>query len=113
MTTLPRTTLLLTLAACGAAPSGDDDTGAATTTTGDPSTTEPTTTEPTTTTATTGEPMRTHVPETNFKTVTANGLEFAYFESGAGPLVLLLHGFPDTAHTWDGLRPALVAAGYR
>jgi pimeloyl-ACP methyl ester carboxylesterase len=45
--------------------------------------------------------------------VTANGVRFAYFEEGAGPLVLLLHGFPDTAHTWDRVRPALAAAGFR
>lgn len=45
--------------------------------------------------------------------VTANGLRFAYFEEGSGPLALLLHGFPDTAHTWDHVRPALAAAGFR
>jgi pimeloyl-ACP methyl ester carboxylesterase len=27
--------------------------------------------------------------------------------------VLLLHGFPDSAHTWDAARPALAAAGFR
>ena len=43
----------------------------------------------------------------------ANGLKFAYLEQGAGPLVLLLHGFPDTAHTWSHQLPALAAAGYR
>src|SRR6201985_2513696 len=43
----------------------------------------------------------------------ANGLDFAYLEEGSGPLVLLLHGFPDTAHTWDDLRPRLAAKGYR
>jgi pimeloyl-ACP methyl ester carboxylesterase len=45
--------------------------------------------------------------------VHANGLKFAYLEEGSGPLVLLLHGFPDTAHTWDDLRPRLAAKGYR
>lgn len=30
-----------------------------------------------------------------------------------GPLALLLHGFPDTAHTWRHLGPALAGAGYR
>lgn len=45
--------------------------------------------------------------------VTANGVRFAYLEEGRGPLVLLLHGFPDTAHSWDRVRPALAAAGYR
>ena len=43
----------------------------------------------------------------------ANGLDFAYLEQGTGPLVLLLHGFPDTAHTWDHQLSALAAAGYR
>ena len=47
------------------------------------------------------------------KFVEANGLRFGYLESGTGPLVLLVHGFPDTAHSWDATRPALAAAGYR
>lgn len=29
------------------------------------------------------------------------------------PLAVLLHGFPDTAHTWRHLGPALAEAGYR
>src|SRR5690348_13611425 len=45
--------------------------------------------------------------------VEANGLRFAYLEEGSGPLVLMLHGFPDTAHTWDDLRPRIAAKGYR
>jgi pimeloyl-ACP methyl ester carboxylesterase len=45
--------------------------------------------------------------------VGANGLRFAYLEEGSGPLVLMLHGFPDTAHTWDDLRPRIAAKGYR
>ena len=45
--------------------------------------------------------------------VEANGLQFGLLSEGDGPLVLLLHGFPDTAHTWDHVRPRLAAAGYR
>lgn len=45
--------------------------------------------------------------------VEANGLRFAYLEQGEGPLVLALHGFPDTPQTWDEVRPALAADGYR
>ncbi|MCV7077920.1 alpha/beta fold hydrolase [Mycobacterium szulgai] len=45
--------------------------------------------------------------------VDANGLKFAYLEEGSGPLVLMLHGFPDTAHSWDDLRPRIAAKGYR
>ena len=43
----------------------------------------------------------------------ANGLDFAYIEEGSGPLVMLLHGFPDTAQTWNHQMSALAAAGYR
>ena len=43
----------------------------------------------------------------------ANGIEFAYLEEGNRPLVLLLHGFPDTAETRTHQMPALAAAGYR
>jgi pimeloyl-ACP methyl ester carboxylesterase len=45
--------------------------------------------------------------------IRANGLDFAYVEEGDGPLVILLHGFPDTAHSWSHQLPALAAAGYR
>lgn len=51
--------------------------------------------------------------QTAMKHVSVNGLEFAYLEDGTGPLVLLLHGFPDTAGTWSHQMPALAAAGYR
>jgi pimeloyl-ACP methyl ester carboxylesterase len=47
------------------------------------------------------------------KHVHANGLEFAYEEQGTGPLVLLLHGFPDNAHTWSHQLPALASSGFR
>lgn len=56
---------------------------------------------------------REHVPEEGVQFAQINGLELAYFEEGEGPLVLLLHGFPDTPHTWDLLTPVLVDAGYR
>jgi pimeloyl-ACP methyl ester carboxylesterase len=45
--------------------------------------------------------------------LSANGLRFAYEEEGQGPLVLLVHGFPDTPRTWSAVRPALAKAGYR
>jgi pimeloyl-ACP methyl ester carboxylesterase len=45
--------------------------------------------------------------------VRANGLEFGVLEAGSGPLALCLHGFPDTAHTWRHLLPALAGAGFR
>jgi pimeloyl-ACP methyl ester carboxylesterase len=45
--------------------------------------------------------------------IEANGVRFGYFEEGSGPLVLMVHGFPDTAHTWDAVRPVVAKAGYR
>ncbi len=47
------------------------------------------------------------------RAVTANGLEFGLLEAGEGPLVLLLHGFPDDAWTWESQIEALARAGYR
>lgn len=44
--------------------------------------------------------------------VAANGLTFTTLESGSGPLALCLHGFPDSAHTWRHLLPALADAGF-
>ncbi len=46
--------------------------------------------------------------------VKANAVEFSYLEAGPdnGPLALCLHGFPDSAHTWRYLLPALGDAGF-
>ena len=44
--------------------------------------------------------------------VRANGVEFTVLEAGSGPLALCLHGFPDSAHTWRHLIPALADAGF-
>lgn len=45
--------------------------------------------------------------------VQANGLRFRVLLEGEGPLVLLLHGFPDTAHTWDHVQPRVAALGFK
>ena len=45
--------------------------------------------------------------------VTANGARFHVAVAGEGPLVLLLHGFPEFWWTWRHQIPALEAAGYR
>jgi pimeloyl-ACP methyl ester carboxylesterase len=46
------------------------------------------------------------------RTVEANELAFGLLEAGTGPLALCLHGFPDSAHTWRHLLPALAEAGF-
>lgn len=42
-----------------------------------------------------------------------NGLKLQVTEQGEGPLVLLCHGFPETAYAWRHQLPALAQAGYR
>jgi pimeloyl-ACP methyl ester carboxylesterase len=43
----------------------------------------------------------------------SGGQTFRYLDSGEGPLVVLLHGFPDVPESWDNIRAQLNAAGYR
>jgi len=47
------------------------------------------------------------------KTVTRNGVRLAVEVDGAGPPVILAHGFPELAFSWRHQVPALVEAGYR
>ncbi len=42
-----------------------------------------------------------------------NGVRLHYVEAGAGPLVVLLHGFPEFWYSWRRQIPALAAAGFR
>lgn len=46
---------------------------------------------------------------------TRSGLTFTADVAGPanGPLVLMLHGFPESRHSWRAALPALAAAGYR
>ena len=46
------------------------------------------------------------------RVVRASNLNFTVLEMGEGPLVLCLHGFPDTAHSFRHQMPALAAAGF-
>jgi len=48
-------------------------------------------------------------------TLARGGLELSarHFGSPDAPLAILLHGFPDTPHTWDGMIPGLLDAGFQ
>lgn len=46
-------------------------------------------------------------------TLEHDGLVFTARATGSGPLVLLLHGFPDDFHSWDAQLEAIAAQGYR
>ncbi|MEU0302406.1 alpha/beta hydrolase [Streptomyces sp. NPDC006175] len=59
-----------------------------------------------------GSPVRIDGPWTH-RDVAANGARFHIAELGDGPLVLLLHGFPQFWWTWRHQLTALADAGYR
>lgn len=55
-----------------------------------------------------------HVPGPwTHRSIAANGAQFHIAELGAGPLVLLLHGFPEFWWAWRHQLPALAEAGWR
>ncbi|MEU1123359.1 alpha/beta fold hydrolase [Streptomyces sp. NPDC005899] len=58
------------------------------------------------------EPSAT-VPGAVSRFVDVPGGRIHLLEQGAGPLVLLIHGFPETSYSWRHQLPALAAAGYR
>jgi pimeloyl-ACP methyl ester carboxylesterase len=47
------------------------------------------------------------------KTATVGDITLHYVEEGEGPLVVLLHGFPESWYSWRKQIPALAAAGFR
>lgn len=54
------------------------------------------------------------VPELNVtdRTCDAGGITIHYVEAGTGPLVVLLHGFPEFWYSWRNQIPTLAAAGF-
>lgn len=49
----------------------------------------------------------------NVQFIEANGIRFGYLEKGSGPLILLFHGYPETARSWHDVQERLAADGYR
>ncbi|MBK8839824.1 MAG: alpha/beta hydrolase [Hyphomonadaceae bacterium] len=48
----------------------------------------------------------------HFRTIDSNGVKLRVAEMGKGPLVILVHGFPESWYSWRHQIPALAAAGY-
>ncbi|MBM3770853.1 MAG: alpha/beta hydrolase [Acidimicrobiia bacterium] len=46
------------------------------------------------------------------RTISANGIRMRIAEMGSGPLVIFLHGFPESWYSWRHQLPALAAAGF-
>lgn len=45
--------------------------------------------------------------------ISINDAEYCYLEAGKGPMVLLIHGYPDNAYSWEHQIRFLVESGYR
>src|SRR5205814_5038326 len=52
------------------------------------------------------------MPELQHRFVETNGIRVHLVEVGAGPLVVLLHGFPESWYSWRHQLTALAAAGF-
>jgi pimeloyl-ACP methyl ester carboxylesterase len=49
----------------------------------------------------------------HFRTVDSRGVKLRVAEMGSGPLVILVHGWPESWYSWRGQIPLLAKAGYR
>ncbi|KAI9091171.1 soluble epoxide hydrolase in complex with A synthetic inhibitor [Phlyctochytrium arcticum] len=59
-------------------------------------------------------PMNPLEPESfNHKYAWINGIRYHYVDEGQGPILLLVHGFPDLWYGWRYQIPHLVSLGYR
>jgi pimeloyl-ACP methyl ester carboxylesterase len=50
--------------------------------------------------------------EITHRVIAANGISISVAEAGAGPLILLCHGFPESWYSWRHQIAALAAAGF-
>ena len=57
-------------------------------------------------------PLPSAQPGISFRNVKTNGIQLRVAEMGKGPLVILVHGFPESWYSWRHQIPALAAAGY-
>jgi pimeloyl-ACP methyl ester carboxylesterase len=64
-------------------------------------------------TATIGEAQAQIPNGVRLRTVRANGIRLRVAEMGKGPLVIFVHGWPESWYSWRHQLPAIAAAGYR
>jgi len=57
-------------------------------------------------------PYAAQAQELQHRFAQVNGIKMHYVEQGKGPLVVLVHGFPESWYSWRLQIPALAAAGY-
>ncbi len=54
----------------------------------------------------------TDAPSISHRQIETNGISMHIAEAGEGPLVVMIHGFPEMWYSWRHQLPALAAAGY-
>jgi len=59
-----------------------------------------------------GMRARAATPGITHRRIRTNGIDMHIAEAGTGPLVILLHGFPELWYSWRHQLPALAEAGY-
>ena len=52
-------------------------------------------------------------PDISNRKIKTNGIELNIAEQGSGPLILLIHGFPESWYSWRHQFAPLSAAGYK
>ncbi len=52
------------------------------------------------------------VPGVHFRMIETNGIKLRVAETGTGPLVVMLHGWPESWYSWRHQMKAVAAAGY-
>jgi pimeloyl-ACP methyl ester carboxylesterase len=59
-----------------------------------------------------GTPLSAGEPAITHRQIETNGISMHIAEAGTGPLVVLVHGWPELWYSWRHQLPALAAAGY-
>jgi hypothetical protein len=57
-------------------------------------------------------PLAAQTGEVKHRFIQVNGIKMHIAEQGSGPLVVLVHGFPELWYSWRHVLPALAEAGY-
>ncbi len=58
------------------------------------------------------KPANAQSPEPTMRTIESNGIKLRIAEAGSGPLVIFVHGWPESWYSWRHQLPAVAAAGF-
>lgn len=58
------------------------------------------------------QPANAQSPEPTMRMIESNGIKLRIAEAGSGPLVIFVHGWPESWYSWRHQLPAVAAAGF-